>query len=442
MDTQTVVALRRSDSSLACWSEAVDSIVVSGGPVLSGSVSVGGAKNAALPILFSALLADGSHEFNRVPDLRDIESTALLLEALGCTFTRQGGNATVTVAPPTVPEASYDLVRKMRASILCLGPLLARYGRARVSLPGGCAIGSRPVDLHVETMRKLGATVDVDAGYVVAKANRLIGDRILFERLTVGGTENALMAAVLAKGPSIIENAAKEPEIVDLVQYLRAMGAQIEGEGTSVIEIEGVDELRPAQHTIVADRIEAGTLLIAGAITGGQVTVDDCVPEHLQSLIDKLRESGFEISSGDSWVRVDAQEKWRGVDVTTAPYPGFPTDLQAQFMALMTQAKGTSVITEGIFENRFMHVQELVRLGADISPMSQVAVVRGKRGGLSGAPVMATDLRASASLILAGLVAEGETVVNRIYHLDRGYEQLELKLASLGAEIQRTSGQN
>lgn len=415
----------------------MESIVVNGGKQLHGSVATSGAKNAALPILFSVLLADGDHRFDRVPVLRDIDSTDALLSELGCTFERDGGSLNVHVAPPAEPVAPYDLVRKMRASILCLGPLLARYGRAKVSLPGGCAIGSRPVDLHVQTMQRLGAEIEIEEGYVIAKAKRLVGDRILFEKLTVGGTENALMAAVLAKGTTVIENAAKEPEVVDLVHYLQTMGAKIEGEGTSVITIEGVDELTPGKHTIVADRIEAGTLLIAGAITGGGVTVTDCVPEHLQSLIDKMRECGFTIRTDGSSITVDPAEKWTSTDISTAPYPGFPTDLQAQFMALMTQAEGTSVVTEGIFENRFMHVQELVRLGADITPMSQVAIVRGKAGSLSAAEVMATDLRASASLVLAGLVATGATRVNRIYHLDRGYEKLEQKLASLGADISR-----
>ena len=420
----------------------MESIVINGGRRLHGTVSTSGAKNAALPILISTLLADGTHEFERVPVLRDIDSTDQLLTELGCTFERDDGSLDdgslkVHVAPPKSPVAPYDLVRKMRASILCLGPLLTRYGEARVSLPGGCAIGSRPIDLHVQTMQRLGAQIEIDEGYVIAKAKRLVGDRILFERLTVGGTENALMAAVLAKGTTVIENAAKEPEVVDLAHYLQTMGARIEGEGTSVITIEGVDELTPGKHTIVADRIEAGTLLIAGAITGGDITVAECVPGHLQALIDKMRECGFSISTDGSSITLDAAERWTSTDVSTAPYPGFPTDLQAQFMALMTQAHGTSVITEGIFENRFMHVQELVRLGADITPMSQVAIVRGNPGGLSAAEVMATDLRASASLVLAGLVAKGATRVNRIYHLDRGYEKLEQKLASLGADISR-----
>ena len=415
----------------------LDSIIVRGGPKLAGTVATSGAKNAALPVLFSALLADGRHTFERVPDLRDIDSTHLLLEALGCDVQHADATLTVDVAPPAEKLAPYDLVRKMRASILCLGPLLARYGEARVSLPGGCAIGSRPIDLHVDTMRRLGAEIEIEEGYVIAKAKRLVGDRILFEKLTVGGTENALMAAVLAEGTTVIENAAKEPEVVDLARYLKTMGAQIEGEGTSIITIDGVDELHPGTHAIVPDRIEAGTLLIAGAITGGNVTVEDCVPEHLEALTDKMQECGFDITTTDTSVTVAECGRWGGTDISTSPYPGFPTDLQAQFMALMTQAQGSSVVTEGIFENRFMHVQELVRLGADITPMTQVAVVRGSPGGLSGAPVMATDLRASASLVLAGLVADGETKVNRIYHLDRGYEHLEQKLASLGADIER-----
>ena len=415
----------------------MDSISVTGGHRLDGSVSVSGSKNAALPLLFASLLADGRHHFDNVPALRDIDSTEQLLQSLNCETARDGHTLEVHVARPATPEAHYDLVRKMRASILCLGPLLTRYGEARVSLPGGCAIGSRPVDLHVETMQRLGAEIEIDAGYVIARAKRLTGERIMFEKVTVGGTENALMAAVLARGTTVIENAAKEPEVVDLARYLKTMGARIEGAGSSVITIEGVDELTPGRHTVIADRIEAGTLLIAGAITGGRVTVKDCNPGHLQALVDKMREAGFDVQTGDGSVTVEATDAWQGTDMTTAPYPSFPTDLQAQFMALMTLADGTSVITEGIFENRFMHVQELVRLGANITPMSQVAVVRGKRGELSGASVMATDLRASASLVLAGLAARGTTEVNRIYHLDRGYEQLEVKLASLGAEIRR-----
>ena len=410
---------------------------------LRGEVSASGAKNSALPLLFSTLLAEGEHVFHNVPKLKDIESTAELLQELNCEFKRDGNTVRVKVKSAQSPEARYDLVRKMRASILCLGPLLARYGEAKVSLPGGCAIGTRPIDLHLEAMKALGAEVSLESGYVLAKANKLVGASFLFENATVGGTENALMAASLADGITVIENAAKEPEIVDLANYLNAMGAKISGAGTSIIRIEGVTKLKPAEHSVIPDRIEAGTLLIAGAITGGEVTVKKCVPDHLEALIQKLRESGFEIKTQNDSIYLKStlnnkkMPALKAVDVTTTPHPGFPTDLQAQFMALMTQAEGTSVISETVFENRFMHVQELNRLGADITPKARVAVVRGKLGSMEGAPVMATDLRASASLVLAGLVARGETVVNRIYHLDRGYDGLEHKLISLGAKIQR-----
>jgi UDP-N-acetylglucosamine 1-carboxyvinyltransferase len=415
----------------------MDSIIVNGGAVLKGTVSASGSKNAALPILFSSLLADGVHTFNNVPALRDIDSTELLLKHLNCDFQRDGGSMLVTTAKPQELVAPYDIVRKMRASILTLGPLLSRYGEAKVSLPGGCAIGSRPINLHIEPLKQLGAEIEIENGYVIAKTKRLVGTRILFETATVGGTENIMMAATLAKGTTVLENVAKEPEVVDLARYLKKMGARIDGEGTSVITIEGVDELHPATHSIIPDRIEAGTLLIAGAITGGDVTVDKCVPSDLQALSDKMRESGFQIETDEDSIRVLPCDEWHGVDISTAPHPGFATDLQAQFMVLMTQASGTSVITEGIFENRFMHVQELVRLGADITPLTQVAVVRGNRHSLGAAPVMATDLRASACLVIAGLVAKGQTRVNRIYHLDRGYERLEQKLAGLGAAIER-----
>jgi len=410
---------------------------ITGGVALNGTVATSGAKNAALPLLFATLLAEGEHRFENVPILKDIDSTELLLRHLNCETSHVGHSMTVKVRRPESIVAPYDIVRKMRASILCLGPLLARYGEARVSLPGGCAIGSRPINLHIEPLRQLGADIEIENGYVIARADKLIGDRIVFDFATVGGTENIMMAASLARGTTILENVAKEPEIVDLARCLRHMGARIEGEGSSVISIEGVDELKPARHTVIPDRIEAGTLLLAGAITGGDVTVTGCVPKDIDSLINKLHECGFDIESGADWVRVKPCEQWCAIDVDTAPHPGFPTDLQAQFMALMTQAVGTSVITERIFENRFMHVQELARMGANITPKSQVAVVRGKKGGLSGAPVMATDLRASACLILAALATEGETVVNRIYHLDRGYEKLEAKLRSLGAQIER-----
>ncbi|MGE0762885.1 MAG: UDP-N-acetylglucosamine 1-carboxyvinyltransferase [Bdellovibrionales bacterium] len=415
----------------------MDKMRVHGGRVLSGTVATSGAKNSALPILFSSLLAEGEHTFHNVPRLMDIDSTSELLETLGCEVEHEGNTFKIRVGPLKDPVASYDLVRKMRASILCLGPLMARFGKAKVSLPGGCAIGTRPIDLHLEGLKAMGATITLDSGYVLGESGRLKGTLILFESPTVGGTENLMMAATLAEGRTTIENAAKEPEIVDLANYLNKMGAKVSGAGTSIITIEGVSKLKPSEHHIIPDRIEAGTLLIAGAITGGEVTVTKCRPQDLDALLQKMRESGFTITTSENSMTVKACKSWQGVDVTTAPHPAFPTDLQAQFMALMTQAAGTSVITETVFENRFMHVQELVRLGADITPKTRVAVVRGKPKSLKGAPVMATDLRASACLVLAGLVAEGETLVNRIYHLDRGYEGMEQKLKSLGAQVER-----
>lgn len=415
----------------------MDKMIVSGGHKLQGETYTSGAKNSALKLLFASLLADGRHIFHNVPELKDIESSVALLQSLGCAVERRGKTLIVDVKAPGSYEAHYDLVRKMRASILCLGPLLTKYGQAQVSLPGGCAIGSRPINLHLEGMKAMGAEIELRQGYVHAHAKRLKGANILFEFATVGGTENIMMAATLADGVTLIENAAKEPEIVDLANYLSKMGAKIEGAGTSIIKITGVDRLSPAEHAVIPDRIEAGTLLIAGAITGGEVTVRDCVPEHLDALIYKMRESGFVIDVGSNEMTVRQCRAWKGVDVTTAPHPAFPTDLQAQFMALMTVAEGTSVITETVFENRFMHVQELQRLGSDITPKTRVAVVRGRPKGLQSAPVMATDLRASASLVLAALAASGDTLINRIYHLDRGYENLEGKLATLGARIQR-----
>jgi len=415
----------------------MDVIVIHGDKALSGSVNTSGSKNAALPLLFASLLAEGEHQFDNVPMLKDIDSAELLLNHLNCETHRTGHQLRVTVNRPEALVAPYDIVRKMRASILCLGPLLARYGRAKVSLPGGCAIGSRPINLHIEPLQQLGAHIEIENGYVIAEAKRLVGDHIVFDFATVGGTENIMMAATLCRGTTVLENVAKEPEIVDLARCLRSMGAKIEGEGTSTITIEGVEELKPVAHSVIPDRIEAGTLLLAGAITGGDVKVAQCVPGDLDALINKLVDCGFEIETGEDWVRVKPCDLWQSVNLDTAPHPGFPTDLQAQFMALMTQASGTSVITEHIFENRFMHVQELARMGASITPKSQVAVVHGNKGGLSGAPVMATDLRASACLILAGLATKGKTVVSRIYHLDRGYENLEAKLAGLGARIER-----
>ena len=415
----------------------MDKMVVVGNGPLKGSVATSGAKNAALPILFSTLLAEGEHIFRNVPKLMDIESTSALLHSLGCETRWDGDTFRVKVSRLQSYEASYDLVRKMRASFLCMGPMLAKYGEAVVSQPGGCAIGSRPIDLHLEGFRALGAEITQKEGYVHAAAKKLKGGTFLFETVTVGGTENVLMAATLAQGRTVLENVAKEPEIVDLANYLNKMGAKITGHGTSVITIDGVEKLTPAEHSIMPDRIEAGTLLIAGAITHGEVTVTKCVPAHLEVLINKMREAGFKIDTTQDTMTVHPAKSWEAVDITTAPHPLFATDLQAQYMALMAVAHGTTVITETVFENRFMHVQELIRLGADITPKTRVAVVRGMPGQLTGAPVMATDLRASASLVLAGLVAKGETVVNRIYHLDRGYEKLEDKLSSLGAIIRR-----
>ena len=415
----------------------MDKMAVIGGNQLNGVTAASGAKNSVLPLLFATILADGEHVFHNVPDLVDVRFAASLLESLGCETSYSDHTMRIKVTGVKTVEASYDIVRKMRASILILGPLLSRFKEAKVSLPGGCAIGTRPIDLHLEGMKAMGAEIAVDSGYVLANTKRLQGAKILFESPTVGGTENVMMAATLAEGETLIENAAKEPEIVDLANYLNKMGAKVEGAGTSIIRIRGVEKLKASEHTVIPDRIEAGTLLIAGAITGGEVTVTKCAPADLEALINKMRESGFKISTSGDSVTVHRCKGWHGVDVTTAPHPAFPTDLQAQFMALMTQSDGTSVITETVFENRFMHVQELVRLNADITPKTRVAVIRGAPGKLQGAPVMATDLRASACLVLSGLVAQGETVVSRIYHLDRGYENMEAKLTALGAKVKR-----
>ncbi|MCC6276976.1 MAG: UDP-N-acetylglucosamine 1-carboxyvinyltransferase [Oligoflexia bacterium] len=418
----------------------MDKISVEGGVSLNGTVSVSGAKNSALPILFSTLLASGKHILGNVPKLKDIDSTRELLEALNCRTSVNGHTVTIEADEADNQEAHYDLVRKMRASVLCLGPLLSRYGIARVSLPGGCAIGARPINLHLEALEKMGAQIEIKEGYVEARCSKLKGTSIMFDTVTVTGTENIMMAATLAEGTTVLENAAKEPEIVDLAEYLIKMGAKITGHGTSVITIKGVSQLKASSFDIMPDRIEAGTLLIAGAITGGEVTVEGFNPVLIDALIQKMIESGFKIQTlhgKTQGVKVSSPKIWTGIDITTAPYPGFATDLQAQFMALMCVAQGTSIITETIFENRFMHVQELMRLGADITPKTRTAVVRGKPGGLVGAPVMATDLRASACLVLAGLVSQGSTLISRIYHLDRGYEDLEGKLRSLGARIQR-----
>lgn len=417
----------------------MDSMKISGGSVLRGETQASGAKNSALALMFATLVAEGKHILHNVPELQDIASASNLLESLGAQVTRKNKTLEIIIPSKIDKKAHYDLVRKMRASILCLGPLLAKWGEAVVSLPGGCAIGARPIDMHLQGFKEMGAEIILEEGYVVAKSKRLKGATILFDFPTVGGTENIMMGACLADGETIIENAAKEPEIVDLANFLKKMGAKISGEGTSLIKINGVETLRPAEHEVIPDRIETGTLIIAGAITGGQVTVKNCAPEHLEPLINKLKDSGFKLEIDKTALTVLPQKHFRAVDISTSPHPGFPTDLQAQFMTLMTNAEGTSVISENVFENRFMHVQELLRLNAKIKTSDRVAVVTGTPGNLIAAPVMATDLRASASLVLAGLVAKGETTVSRIYHLDRGYEKLEEKLSMLGGKVKRVN---
>jgi UDP-N-acetylglucosamine 1-carboxyvinyltransferase len=398
---------------------------------------VGGAKNAALPILCATLLSDGPSLLRNVPGLRDIDTTAALLRFLGRDVTVTIPEVRLGETTGTVrPEAPYELVRQMRASVLVLGPLVARYGRAKVSLPGGCAIGARPVDQHLKGLEALGAKIRVEHGYVVAEASRLKGAEIVFDLQTVTGTENLMMAAALAKGRTVLVNAAREPEVEELGRVLNKMGARVEGAGTSTIRIEGRDTLDPFDHAIIADRIEAGTFMAAVGATGGTVTLEETPTEDLDPVIVKLRQVGVVVERDGTGTVVSRTGSVRAVDVTTAPHPGFPTDMQAQLMALLSIAEGTSVLTETIFENRFMHVPELARMGADIEIRNHSAIVRGVRG-LSGASVMATDLRASASLVIAGLVAEGETVVRRVYHLDRGYERIEQKLAGVGADVER-----
>jgi UDP-N-acetylglucosamine 1-carboxyvinyltransferase len=414
-------------------------IVVTGGAPLHGEVRISGAKNAVLPILCATLLGDGPVDIGNVPHLHDVVTTIKLLRELGATVDHDVDNGHVRVDARTVHShvASYELVKTMRASVLVLGPLLARYGAAEVSLPGGCAIGSRPVDQHIKGMQALGAEVSVEHGFIKAKADRLKGGRVVFDMVSVGATENVLMAAALAEGTSVLENAAMEPEIVDLADCLIAMGAKIEGAGSNRITVHGVERLHGGRHDVVADRIETGTFLVAAAMTGGRIVCRAARPETLDAVIDKLTEAGAEITEDGDSITLDMHGKRpKAVDISTAPHPGFPTDMQAQFMALNCVAEGVGIISETIFENRFMHVQELQRLGADIRIDGHTAIVRGLPQ-LSGAPVMATDLRASASLILAGLVADGETIIDRIYHLDRGYERIEAKLSALGAKIRR-----
>ncbi|HTS22970.1 MAG TPA: UDP-N-acetylglucosamine 1-carboxyvinyltransferase [Casimicrobiaceae bacterium] len=419
----------------------MDRLLIEGGVRLEGSVRVSGAKNAALPILAAALLTREPLELANVPRLNDVRTMQALLGQMGVKAERDDGTLTVAAESVEWPLAPYELVKTMRASILALGPLLARCGEARVSLPGGCAIGLRPVDQHVKGLQAMGAEIDLDHGYIDAKAKRLLGTRFVFDVATVTGTENLMMAATLADGVSILENVAREPEVVDLALCLNAMGARIAGAGTDRIVIEGVERLHGAAHSIMPDRIETGTFLAAAAAAGGDVTLTGVRAETLEAVLEKLSEAGAKIAVDDSTIRLARRERLRSVSLRTAPYPAFPTDMQAQLMALMTLADDTAVITETIFENRMMHVQELKRLGADIEVESSTAIVKGVPA-LTGATVMATDLRASAGLVIAGLMAEGETTIDRIYHLDRGYERIETKLAALGARIRRvgTSG--
>ena len=413
-------------------------IIVTGNGPLRGEVRISGAKNAVLPILCATLLADEPVRVDNVPHLHDVVTTAKLLQGLGAGVVHEGDAMTVDPRSVGSHVAPYELVKTMRASILVLGPLLAKFGDAEVSLPGGCAIGSRPVDLHIKGLQALGARIDVEHGFIKAGVKgRLKGAHHVFEMVSVGATENVLMAATLAEGTTVLENAAMEPEIVDLAVCLRALGARIEGAGTPRIVVEGVERLHGGTHAVIADRIEAGTFLVAAAMTGGSIVATHARPDTMDAVLDKLRESGAGIAIDGDRIALDMRgRRPRAVNITTAPHPGFPTDMQAQFMALDCIADGVGVINETIFENRFMHVQELLRLGADIRVDGHAAVVRGVEK-LGGAPVMATDLRASASLILAGLVADGETVIDRIYHLDRGYERIEAKLSALGAGIRR-----
>jgi UDP-N-acetylglucosamine 1-carboxyvinyltransferase len=418
----------------------MDKLVIRGGEPLLGTVRVSGAKNAALPCMAAALLTDEPVILENIPQVRDIQTTRNLLAAMGADVELGYGRAqhrtTLHCKNIVSPEASYELVKTMRSSTLVLGPLVARCGRARVSLPGGCAIGSRPIDMHIKGLEKLGAKITQDHGYVEAAADRLIGTEIVFDKITVTGTEDLLMAATLADGETILQNCAREPEVADLAALLNKMGAKIEGAGTPTIRVKGVTKLKGAKHRIIPDRIEAGTFLIAGAMTGGDLNITGCDPTHLDALLSKLKEVGVKTKCTAESVRVMGDNPFTAADMSTEEFPGFPTDMQAQFMALATQAEGASVITENIFENRFMHAQELVRMGANIKIEGRRAVVRGKTP-LSAAAVLASDLRASASLVLAALVADGETIIDRVYHIDRGYENIEEKLRGVGAQIKR-----
>ena len=420
----------------------MDKLIIRGGHALNGEIDIAGAKNAALPEICAALLTDQPVVLNNVPKLQDVSTMLKLIRNMGVSSVHEeDGSLRLDASALNLPEAPYEMVKTMRASVLALGPLLARFGRAKVSLPGGCAIGSRPVDQHIKGLQAMGAHIDVEHGYMVASLapglTRLQGARIATDMVTVTGTENFLMAATLAEGETILENAAQEPEIPDLAEMLIQMGAQIEGHGTSRIRIRGVDKLQGCQHAVVADRIEAGTFLCAVAATGGDVVLKHARGDHLDAVIDKLRLAGAQIEIGNGFVRVKASGRMKAQSFRTTEYPGFPTDMQAQFMALNCIAEGASKVTETIFENRFMHVNELVRLGANIQIEGKVSMVQGVPR-LSAATVMATDLRASASLVIAGLVAEGETIVDRIYHLDRGYDRMEAKLRKVGAQIERS----
>jgi UDP-N-acetylglucosamine 1-carboxyvinyltransferase len=415
----------------------MDKIVIEGGRPLKGRVRISGAKNAALPILISALLTEGWNTYTNVPNLQDIQSTLHLLTHLGARIETDKDTVRIDAGGLCKHEAPYDLVRKMRASVLVLGPLVARLKKARVSLPGGCAIGARPINLHLKGLARLGASIELKHGYVEASAERLQGNEIYFDIATVTGTENLMMAAVLAEGTTVLRNAAREPEVVTFADVLNQMGAKIEGAGTSIITVQGVSGLQPVSVKIIPDRIEAGTFMVAAALTKGDVTLTDCEPGDLEAVTHKLKLTGAAVHVEDKSIRVVGADQIASVDVKTLPYPGFPTDMQAQFMVLMSVAGGLSIISETIFENRFIHVSELKRMGADITISGNTALVKGTPH-LSGAPVMATDLRASASLVLAGLIARNSTEVHRVYHLDRGYEALEKKFARLGAAIRRT----
>ena len=416
----------------------MEKLVIEGGVPLRGTIRVSGSKNAALPILFASLLLDGPVTFHNVPRLRDINTTTAMLKILGCpaAFTDAEGNTVRAEPEHLLPEAPYELVKTMRASVLVLGPLLARLGRARVALPGGCAIGARPVEQHTKALEKMGAVLELDSGYIVGRCDKLRGADITFDFPTVGGTEHLIMAASLAEGDTVLRNAAREPEVVDLANFLNARGAKISGHGADVVHIRGVSSLRGGTYSIMPDRIEAGTFLAAAAITGGDCNIEGCPIEELTAVMAKMGEMGITLEPHDNGVSVRRTGPLRSVDMLTRPYPGFPTDMQAQLMALMALADGSSTVEENIFENRFMHVSELSRMGADIRLSGSRAVIRGVPK-LTGAPVMASDLRASASLVIAGLAAKGETHVQRIYHLDRGYERIERKLERVGARIRR-----